>query len=109
MEDTSRENAREKLAQAFQDNRERLLRLAERHLNPVLRRRVSPEDVVQEAAGEACRWGGSFLENDDLLLTQVEALIKNMQEYYEALKDRDEERLRFLLREGREIKEALEE
>ena len=66
MEDTSRENAREKLAQAFQDNRERLLRLAERHLNPVLRRRVSPEDVVQEAAAEACRWGGSFLENEDL-------------------------------------------
>ena len=42
MEDTSRDSAREKLAQAFQDNRERLLRLAERHLNPVLRRRVSP-------------------------------------------------------------------
>ena len=42
-------------------------------------------------------------------MTQVEALIQNMQEYYDALKDRDEERLRFLLREGREIKEALEE
>ena len=59
MEDTSKDSAREMLAQAFQDNRERLLRLAERHLNPVLRRRVSPEDVVQEAAAEACRWGAS--------------------------------------------------
>lgn len=56
----------EKLAQAFEEHRERLLRLAERHLNPVLRRRVCPEDVVQEAASEACRWGGEFLENDNL-------------------------------------------
>ena len=54
------------LARAFEENRERLLRLAERHLNPVLRRRLSPEDVLQEAMAEACRWGGDFLANDDL-------------------------------------------
>jgi RNA polymerase sigma-70 factor (ECF subfamily) len=65
-EETPRDIAREKLAQAFQRNRERLLRLAEHHMNPVLRRRVSPEDVVQEAAAEAYRWGGAFLENDAL-------------------------------------------
>ena len=54
------------LAQAFGEHRERLLRLAERHLNPVLRRRVSPEDVVQEALAGACRWGGAFIHNADL-------------------------------------------
>ena len=54
------------LAQAFGEHRERLLRLAERHLNPVLRRRVSPEDVVQEALAGACRWGGAFLANDEI-------------------------------------------
>ena len=66
-------------------------------------------DMTRVARLNEDMWTELFLENDDLLLTQVEALIKNMQEYYDALKDRDEERLRFLLREGREIKEALEE
>ena len=66
-------------------------------------------DMTRVARLNEDMWTELFLENDDLLLTQVEALIKNMQEYYDALKDRDEERLRFLLREGREIKEALDE
>ena len=66
-------------------------------------------DMTRVARLNEDMWTELFLENDDLLLTQVEALIQNMQEYYDALKDRDEERLRFLLREGREIKEALEE
>ena len=64
--DTSKPEMNETLARAFEEHRERLLRLAERHLNAVLRRRVSAEDVVQEAAAEACRWGGAFLANDDL-------------------------------------------
>lgn len=60
------EGQNEFLAQAFQEHRERLLRLAERHLNPILRRRVSPEDVLQEAAAGAYRWGGDFIHNPDL-------------------------------------------
>ncbi len=52
--------------QAFAEHRERLLRLAERHLNPVMRRRVSPEDVLQEAAANVCLRGGSFVNNPDL-------------------------------------------
>lgn len=60
------EQQREFLARAFDEHRERLLRLAERHLNPVLRRRISPEDVVQEAITAALRWGGGFLANDAL-------------------------------------------
>lgn len=58
--------ADEKLAQAFEEHRERLLRLAERHLNPIMRSRVSAEDVVQEAAANAYHWGGDFLANEDL-------------------------------------------
>ena len=60
------EEQSEFLAQALQEHRERLLRLAERHLNPVLRRRVSPEDVLQEAAAAAYRWGGDFIHNQNL-------------------------------------------
>ena len=66
-------------------------------------------DMTRVARLNEDMWTELFLENDDLLLTQIDALIKNLQEYYDALKNRDEEKLRFLLREGREIKEALEE
>ena len=47
--------------------------------------------------------------NDDLLLSETQHLIDRLTEYRDALRDRDEERLRQLLKEGREIKEALEE
>ncbi|MBQ7656180.1 MAG: prephenate dehydrogenase [Clostridia bacterium] len=66
-------------------------------------------DMTRVARLNEDMWTELFLENDDLLLSQTEALIKNLQEYHDALKNRDEEKLRFLLREGREIKEALEE
>lgn len=66
-------------------------------------------DMTRVARLNEDMWTELFLENDDLLLSQTEALIKNLQEYADALKTRDEEKLRFLLREGREIKEALEE
>ena len=37
------------------EHRDRLLALARRNLNPVLARRISPEDVVQETFSAACR------------------------------------------------------
>ena len=37
------------------EHRDRLLTLARRNLNPVLLRRISPEDVVQETLAAACR------------------------------------------------------
>ena len=39
----------------FAEHRDRLLALARRNLNPVLLRRISPEDVVQETLAAACR------------------------------------------------------
>ena len=41
-------------ANRFVEYREQLLRLAARNLDPVLSRRVSPEDIVQEALSAAC-------------------------------------------------------
>ena len=40
---------------ALMEHRSRLLALARRNLNPVLARRISPEDVVQETLAAACR------------------------------------------------------
>ena len=46
----------------FAEHRDRLLALARRNLNPVLARRFSPEDVVQETFSAACR-KTDFLRN----------------------------------------------
>ena len=41
-------------AELFMEHRGRLLSLAERNLNPVLRKRVSAEDIVQDTLSSAC-------------------------------------------------------
>lgn len=56
------------LEKAFLDFRERLVRLAERTMNPVLSRRLSPEDVVQETMAIVGRDKSSFMSNPDLPL-----------------------------------------
>ncbi len=66
-------------------------------------------DMTRVARLNEDMWTELFLENDDLLLLETQHLIDRLTEYRDALESRDEERLRFLLREGREIKEALEE
>lgn len=48
--------------QNLTEHRDRLLALARRNLNPVLARRISPEDVVQETLSAACR-KTDFLRN----------------------------------------------
>ena len=47
---------------AFTEHRARLLSLARLNLNPVLARRISPEDVVQETLSAACR-KADFMQN----------------------------------------------
>ncbi len=49
--DTGRQNL---WAETFLEYRERLLNLARRNLNPILLRRVSAEDAVQDALSAAC-------------------------------------------------------
>ena len=67
------------------------------------------KDMTRVARLNETMWTELFLENDDLLLTETQHLIDRLTEYRDALKDRDEGKLKNLLREGREIKEALED
>ena len=53
--DTPASNDPAALESPFWEHRERLLNLARRNPNPVLAKRVSPEDVVQETLSAACR------------------------------------------------------
>ncbi len=66
-------------------------------------------DMTRVARLNEDMWTELFLENDDLLLEQTESLIRELEKYRDALAARDEEGLRRLIREGREIKEALED
>ena len=66
-------------------------------------------DMTRVARLNEDMWTELFLENDDLLLKQTEHLIEKLAEYRDALQSRDAEKLRSILREGREIKEALED
>ena len=56
------------LEEAFLKFRVRLTRLAGRMLNPVLLRRLSPEDVVQDAMATMSRDTSAFMANPDLPL-----------------------------------------
>lgn len=56
----------EDLAAAFADNRQGLLALAERRLNPILRKRMSAEDVVADAYARATQRLGYFAARDDV-------------------------------------------
>ena len=56
------------LAAMFEEHRERLLALAERRLNPVLLRRMSAEDVVQDAYAAAAKRLDYLANNEDVPL-----------------------------------------
>lgn len=63
-------------------------------------------DMTRVARLDENMWTDLFLDNDDYLLKQVDILIDNLQKYQKALKEKDAETLRALLREGREMKES---
>lgn len=67
------------------------------------------KDMTRVAYLSEEMWTELFLENGDLLLEQTQGLIDRLQEYRDALRDRDADRLRALLKTGREMKESLEE
>ena len=66
-------------------------------------------DMTRVARLSEEMWTELFLENGDLLLAETEGLIERLAEYRDALRDRDADRLRRILRQGREAKEALED
>lgn len=53
-------------------------------------------------------WTELFLDNRENLLTELDLLIKSLSEYRDAIEERDSDRLRDLLRDGRVAKELTE-
>ena len=66
-------------------------------------------DMTRVARLNEDMWTELFLDNRDLLVPSIDDLIHRLQEYRDALADDDEQRLHALLREGRLMKEALDE
>ena len=63
-------------------------------------------DLSRVALLDENMWTELFLANDDHLLSQLEILSDNLQKYIEAIKSRDADTLRTLLKEGRELKSS---
>lgn len=63
------------------------------------------QDMTRVATMDESMWSALFLDNRDNLLYHLDLLIENLTDYREALKQRDEERLQYLIAEGRQIQE----
>lgn len=61
-------------------------------------------DLSRVALLDENMWTELFMENDDYLVEQLDILAENLQKYIDAIKKRDSEALRELLKEGRELK-----
>lgn len=64
------------------------------------------QDMTRVARLDEDMWTELFLDDADYLTDELDILIGHLQEYADALKTRDAERLRALLRDGREKKAA---
>ncbi len=67
------------------------------------------QDMTRVARLNEDMWTELFLDNREPLIHEVQGMIDRMIEYRDALVDGDEQKLRQLLREGREMKEMLDE
>jgi len=68
----------------------------------------SYKDLSRVAKLNEDMWCELMLANSDNLAAEIGALIGNLSDYLEAVKSKDSERLRLLLKEGRERKEKIE-
>ena len=66
-------------------------------------------DMTRVARLNEGMWTELFMDNRDALLRELEGLIDRLGAYRDALAKEDSEALKTLLREGREVKESLEE
>ncbi|MBR2570659.1 MAG: prephenate dehydrogenase/arogenate dehydrogenase family protein [Clostridia bacterium] len=66
-------------------------------------------DMTRVARLNETMWTELFLDNADLLVPQIDDLVFRLSQYRDALAARDADRLKSILREGREMKEALDE
>lgn len=63
------------------------------------------QDMTRVATMDEEMWAALFLDNRDNLLYHLDLLIENLTDYRDALKQRNEENLRYLIAEGRQIQE----
>ena len=66
-------------------------------------------DMTRVARLNEDMWTELFFDNRDALLPEMEGLVQRLTAYRDALEQNDREGMRTLLREGREVKERLEE
>ena len=62
------------------------------------------QDMTRVARLDEDMWTELFLDDSDYLIKELDILIQNLADYADALKARDAERVRTLLKEGRELK-----
>ncbi len=65
-------------------------------------------DMTRVARLNEHMWTELFFDNREALLPEVEGLVQRLSAYRDALRDNDRQAMMQLLREGREIKESLE-
>lgn len=68
----------------------------------------SYKDLSRVAKLNENMWSELFLSNADNLTFELESLIDRLTDYLEAIKANDPDKLRLLLKEGRELKEKIE-
>ena len=68
----------------------------------------SYKDLTRVAKLNETMWTELFLENPDNLADEIDAIIRNLQDYSDAIRGNDPEHLRKLLREGRLRKEEID-
>ncbi|MHC1773006.1 MAG: prephenate dehydrogenase [Flexilinea sp.] len=66
------------------------------------------KDMTRVAKLNEKMWTELFLDNPDHLCEEIELLIQHLQEYKEAIRDGDRDRLFNLLKEGRELKAVVD-
>lgn len=69
----------------------------------------SYKDLTRVAKLDPNMWTGLMMENADNLSNELDELIGNLQKYSTALKERNEEKLYSLLKEGDDIKREIEQ
>ena len=67
----------------------------------------SYKDLTRVARLNEDMWTELFFENKEPLSYEIETIINSLQQYLDALNENDTEKMRTLLREGREAKESI--
>ena len=68
----------------------------------------SYKDLTRVAKLNENMWTELFIDNGDNLSNEIESLINELAKYNDAIKSKDFEALKKLLREGRELKEQID-